>query len=104
MSNFSSDGLAVPFPLSAEIQARLRDFLSRKSLHLPKRIEALLATMSGERIRSSLRVMMDLLRRERRSAAEGGDWSLLVERIHDHGRRGTIESYADYLFAVDFKT
>ena len=104
MSDIASGALAAPLPLSAEIEVRLRDFLSRKSLHLPRRIEALLASVSTERIGSSLRALRDHLRRERGSRSTGErDWALLVEKIHDHGRRGTIEGYAEFLFPVEFK-
>jgi hypothetical protein len=104
MSDLTSGELAAPLPASAEIQARLRDFLSRKTFHLPRRIEALLATVSAERIGSSLRALMDHLRRERPVRAAGErEWLLLVERIHDHGRQGTIEGYEEYLFPVEFK-
>ncbi len=103
MDEMSSGGLAIPVPLSAEIQARLRDFLSRKAFHIPGSLEALISTMSMGRIRSSLHGLLDHLRRERRHREGSDGWAALAERIHEHGRKGTIEGYAEYLFPVEFR-
>jgi hypothetical protein len=93
-------GLLPLIPLRAELQARIRDFLTRKAQRLPARLEAFLHTLKVERLKSSLRAVLHQFRREGRGDPR---WDSMVERIHQAGRRGTIEGYPSFLFTVDLR-
>ena len=91
------------FPLRGDVQARLRDFITRKALAVPARLEALLATLSAERVAVSFRGLLGRMSRTRRAGKEDAAWERLAERIHRSGREGTIEAYPAFLFSVQLE-
>jgi len=103
-----SGGYAGAIPGRSEVQARIRDFLLRKDLPFAAGVEALHRLLGSgvpmERVKSTLRSLLSRLHRERAAAADpaADEWLSLVERIHEAGRRGTIEDYAPYIVAADF--
>ena len=105
-----SGGYAGAIPRRAEVQARIRDFLLRKDLPFAAGVEALQRLLGSgvpmERVKSTLRGLLSRLYRERAAAGRptdpaAGEWLCLVERIHEAGRRGTIEDYAPYIVVAD---
>jgi hypothetical protein len=90
----------------AEVHARFLDFLARKKLAISGSLESLFhrleSTLQKERLKSALQSLVAKVCRSRKEGeVTPGEWQSLVERIHNAGREGTIESYTAYLFSVD---
>lgn len=95
-----------------EILSRIADFLSRKTEAIPERLEALSRaidkTVRSIDLRDALRSLVAQFRQVRGAdeatalfSRQEIEWRRLADRIREHGRAESIESYGAYFFSFD---
>lgn len=106
MSVHDASGYAASFlGWRSEIAARLHDFLARKASTGSEKLAALVHSIENAVSMAGLKAALtDLcvgLRRERVSPEIANEIEVLFARIHEAGRRDSIENYGAFLFTVD---
>lgn len=108
MSTFDASGFADDLlGWNGELAARVRDLLARRSATWSEKLSSLAQRFDGAlslgALRSTLLELLSRFRAESAGAAEDPELARLFERIREHGRRESIESYSDFLFTVEIQ-
>ena len=95
--------------IQGDLVARIADFLARKSLEVPGKLETLYRAIESKVQALGLKKTMRSLVGEaqqvdlpasRSIAILDQDWPALMEKIHLHGKADSIENYTEFLFVI----